>query len=258
MKNHSLLNFLVFTCFLVFGYSVSRGFYQPEYGLLHNTIRPVTTGSQNTIETLNNGQRSFLLIGTTALATSNPHLESIWLATYFSSDTTIRLLPIFPTGDNPISDFEKQLNLSFGLNKKTGNLVLDQDFTKLLENNNYWWSGYFIFDEVALTTIINLLGGIERNGNTLTGEQAVKELPEVLENPQDAFSSQIAILQSVCRKFSGSGPSPDMSQIISLFPNHIFTSLDSNQLHTEMETLYSSGNYLTCRFPTLEISRIEH
>ncbi len=257
MKNHSLLNFLVFTCFLVFGYSVSSRFYQPDYGILHNTSRPVTTGSQYPIETLNNGQRSFLLIGTTALATSNPHLESIWLATYFSSDTTIRLLPIFPSGDNSPSVFEKQLNLSFGLNKKTGKLALDQDFTKLLENNNYWWSGYFIFDEVALTKIINLLGGIERNGNTLTGEQSVKEFPEVLEYPQDALSSQIAILQSVCRKFSGSSANLDMSQIVSLFPNHIFTSLDSNQLQTEMETLYSSSNYLTCRFPTLEISRSE-
>lgn len=257
MKNHSLLNFLVFTCFLVIGYTVSARFYQADYGILPSTIRLVTTGSQNTIETMNNGQRSILLISAASMDTSNPHLESIWLATYFSSDTSIRLLPIFPTGEKPISDFEEQLAYSFDLNKKNGSVVLNQDFINVLENNNYWWSGYFIFDEVALTKIFNLLGGIELNGKTLSGAAAVKEFPEVLDNPQDAYSSQIAILQSACHKFMEINPNQDMSEINSLLYNHILTSLDSNQLQTELDTLYSSGHYLTCRFPTLEISRIE-
>jgi hypothetical protein len=258
MKNHSLLNFLVFTCFLVVGYSISTRFYQAEYGIFPSTLRLVTTEVQNSIETMNNGQRSILLISATSIDTSNPHLESIWLATYFTSDTTIRLLPIFPAGDNPISDFEKQLNHSFDLNKKNGTLVLDQDFTKLLEDNNYWWSGYFIFDEVALTQIFNLLGGIELNGKNLSGEQALNELPRVLDNPYEAFSSQLAILQSACRKFMEANQNPDMSQIISLLPDHIYTSLDFDQLQTELKTLYSSEHYLSCRFPTLEITRIEH
>jgi len=256
MKNHSLLNFLVFTCFLVVGYSVSTRFYQAEYGIFPSNIRLVTTGGQNSVETMNNGQRSILLITATSVDTLNPHLESIWLATYFTSATTIRLLPIFPTGENPISDFEKQLNHSFSLNKNDGTLVLDQDFIKLLEDKNYWWSGYFIFDEVALTQIFNLLGGVELNGKNLSGEQALNEIPMVLDNPQEAFSSQVAILQSACHKFMQTNPDLDTSEIISLLANHIFTSLDFNQLQTELKTLYSSEHYLSCRFPTLEITRI--
>ena len=255
MKNHSLLNFLVFTCFLVVGYSVSTRFYQAEYGIFPSTIRLITPGGQNSIATMNNGQRTILLISTTSINTSSPRLESIWLATYFTSDTTIRLLPIFPAGDNPISDFEKQLNHSFGLNKKNGTLLLDQDFIKLLEDNNYWWSGYFIFDKVALTQIFNLLGGIELNGKNLSGEQALSELPMVLDNPHQAFSSQLAILQSACHKFLVTNQ--DISQIITLSPDHIYTSLDFDQLQTELKTMYSSEHHLSCRFPTLEITRIE-
>ncbi|MFZ0532493.1 MAG: hypothetical protein WAM09_04885 [Anaerolineales bacterium] len=257
MKNHSLLNFLIFTCFLVIGYSVSTGFYQSDYGILASTMREVTSGSQNSIETMNNGQRSILLISASSISTSNPHLESIWLVTYFSSDTAIQLLPIFPTGKKAISDFEQQLDHSFDLNKKNGNLVLDQDFITVLEKNNYWWSGYFIFDEISLAKLFNPLGDIVLNGKTLSGEQALKEIPEVLENHQEAYSSQIAILQSVCHKYMEIHPDPDISQFISFLPNHILTDLDTNQLQTELETLYSNERHPTCRFPTLEISRIE-
>jgi len=257
MKNHSILNFLVFTCFLLVGYTVSTRFYQAEYGILPSKIRLVTIGSQNSIETMNNGQRSILLISASSIDTSNPQLESIWLVTYLTSDTTLRLLPVFPTGDEPISDFQKQLNHSFNLNKNNGTYLLDQEFIKLLEDNNYWWSGYLIFDEVALSKIYNLLGSIEMNGKEISGEQALKELPEVLDDPHAAFSSQVAILRSACHKFMEFNHNPDMSQIISLLPNHIFTSLDFNQLQTELETLYSSEHNLTCRFPTLEITRIE-
>src|SRR4030042_446000 len=227
MKNLSLLNFLLFICFLVIGYTVSTRFYRSDYGILPSTKRLVTSASQNSIETMNNGQRSILLISASSISTSNPHLESIWLLTYFSSDTTIRLLPIFPTGNKPISDFEQQLDHSFDLNKKNGILVLDQDFITLLEKNNYWWSGYFLFDEVALAKLFNPLGDIVLNGKTLSGEQALKELPEVLENPQEAYSFQIALLQSACHKLLDVHPDPDMSQIISFFPNHILTDLDT-------------------------------
>jgi len=257
MKNHSLLNFLVFTCFLVVGYTISTRFYQAEYGILPSTIRLVTAESQTSIETMNNGQRSILLVSTTTMETINPHLESIWLATYFASDTTIRLLPIFPSGNEPVSDFEKQLNQSFDLSKVNGTFVPDQDFIKLLEDNNYWWSGYLIFDEVALTKIFNLLDGIELNGNKFSGEQAINELPEVLDKPHAAFYSQVTILQSFCQKYMEINQNPDSSQVISLLPDHIVTNLDFDQLQTELEIMYSSEHYLTCRFPTLEITRIE-
>ena len=257
MKNHSLLNFLVFTCFLVVGYSVSTRFYQPEYGIFPSTLRLVTTSGQNSIATMNNGQRSILLISSTSIDTINPHLESIWLATYFPSDTTVRLLPIYPAGDTPVTDFEKQLNHSFGLNKKDATVQLDPDFIKLMEDKNYWWSGFFIFDKVALTQILNFLGGVELNGEKLSAEQALSEIPMVLDNPHQAFSSQLAILQSACHKLIRTNQVPDISHAISLLPGHIYTSLDIDQLQAELNNLYTSQHYLSCRFPTLEITRVE-
>jgi hypothetical protein len=257
MRNHTTLNFLVFTCFLLVGYTFSTRFYQTGYGILPSTIRLVTAESQNSIDAMNNGQRSILAISATSIDTSNPQLQSIWLVTYFTSNTTIQLLPIYPSGGNLISGFEKQLDHSFDLNKKNGTFLLDQEFIQLLEENNYWWSGYLIFDEAALTEIFTRLGGIELNGKKLSGEQALNSLPEVLDNPHDAFSFQVAILQSACHKFMEKNQDTELSQIISPLPDHILTDLDFKQLQMELETLYSSGHNLNCRFPTLEITRIE-
>jgi hypothetical protein len=221
-------------------------------------MRLVATGSQNSIETMNNGQRSILLISATSINTPNPHLESIWLATYFSTDATIRFLPIFPAGNRPISDFEEQLDHAFNLDEMNGVPVLSQDFINVLKNDNYWWSGYIVLDEVALTSIVNIIGGINLNGRALMGDQVVEELPKVLDNPQDAYSSQIAILQSVCQKFHDITPDPDMPQLISLLPNHLLTDLDSSQLQMEMQSMFANERKPTCRFPTLEISQVVH
>ena len=258
MKNHSLLYFLIFIGSLVLGYSVSTRFYPTNLNLLPGSMRLVNPGSQDSIQTMNNGQRSILLISVSSINSPNPRLESIWLVSYFSTDSTIRLLPIFPAGSLPLSDFEQKLYRLFNLNKANGVLVLNQDFINVLSNNNYWWGGYIVFDEVALTRIIDLMGGIDMKGRILTGEQALTELPAALDNPQDANSSQIAILQSACHKFQEIIPDPDMPRLNSLLPNHILTDLDSSQLQTEMQSLYAREQKPTCRFPTLEISQVVH
>jgi hypothetical protein len=258
MKNHSLLYFLIFICSLVLGYSVSTRFYHANSYIPPNSMRLVPTGSQNSIETMNNGQRSILLISAKSINTSNQHLDSIWLATYFSTDTTIRLLPIFPAGNKLISDLERQLSHSFNLEKTNGKMVLNQDFITVLKNDNLWWSGYIVFDEVALTKLFNIIGGVNLNGRTLTGEQLVTLLPKMLDNPQDAFSSQIVIFQSACNKFQEIASNLDMPQISSLLANHIFTDMNSSQLQTEMQALYTKERKPTCRFPTLEISQVFH
>jgi hypothetical protein len=256
MKKNSLIYFIIFICSLVLGYTVSTSFYHPNLDLLPGTLRLVASGSQNSIETMNNGQRSILLINATSLNKPNPHLESIWLATYFTSDTTIQLLPIYPAVTSAMTVFEQELALTFGLDKQNGALVLDQDFMDILKNDNYWWSGYIVVDEVAMAGLFNLLGGIELNGRNFTGEQAAEKFPVVQGDPQKATSSQIAILQSACHKIQEITPNPDLPQLSSLLPPHILTDLDSSQLQTEMQSFYSNHRKPTCRFPTLEISGV--
>lgn len=254
MKNHSLLNFVIFTCFLVVGYTISTRFYPVDARAISGSLDTVTSENQDSIAALDNGQRSFLLISASSLNTSNQQLDGIWLATYFATDPTIHLLPIFPTGKQQLSGFEAQLQSTFAMDKENGTLVPAAAFTDLLENNNYWWSGYLVFDEVALSRVLDFVGYIEVNEKILSGTLAYSQL---IGSPRDAYPLQVAILQSACRKLSGFDPGPDASQIISSLPGHIFTDLDTYQLQMELETLYSGERTPTCTFPTLDVLRID-
>lgn len=256
MKNHSLLFFSIFICSLVLGYSVSTRFYPANLDRFSGRVRLAAAESRPSIASLDNGQRSILLISTTSINTPRPHLESIWLATYFASDTTIRLLPIFPTGKPQAADFEQRLDISFNVEQGNGERVLAQDFLDVLKNDNYWWSGYIVVDEVALTRMLNLMGGIELYGRTLSGEQTVNDLSNTSVGSPAAYSSQVAVLQSACRKFQEMPANVDTLQLITLLSNHIYTDLDSNQLQSEMQSLFSNQRKPTCRFPTLEISQV--
>jgi len=257
MRNHPVLSFLIFTCFLVVGYTFSLRFYQPSDPLMAGSITMVPTTNQSTIETMQNGQRSILLINASSLSTLNPQLEGVWMATYFPSDTTIRWLPIYPTGKVYPSDFEQQLNRSFKLMKSVSGLAIDQGFLEVLKKNNYWWSGYIVLDEVSLVKLFDEIGGIELNGKNHSGDAIVSGLHSLLENPQDSYTSQIAILQSICHKFSQANQNLEPSQLAPNLLNHILTDLDSGQLQMELDALYSDQHSPTCRFPTLEVSRIE-
>ncbi len=258
MKNHSLLFFGIFICSLVVGYTFSTRFYPSDFNLLSGSLKVVSASNQRPINTMSNGQRSILLISTSSLSSLHPHLESVWLATYFPTDTFIRLLPIFPAGDQTISELESQLVNSFNFKKANGRLNVNQNFLDILAAENYWWSGYIVLDNVAMAQTFDLLGGIELKGQKLTGEQVLSELPDVQDDPSNAYSYQIAILQSACKQFAQLATKLDLSDANFLLPRHLITDLEPEQIKQEIQSFTASGREPTCKFPLLEQSQIVH
>jgi hypothetical protein len=258
MKNHYLLFFTLFVCSLVAGYTFSARFYPSDFNLLDSSLKVVSAQEKKPIDALSTGQRSILLITTSSLNAANANLESVWLITYLPSSSDLRLLSIYPSGQQPISDLEAQLVNSFDLNKKNGKLTLDQDFLEILAAENYWWSGYLVLDEVGIAGFLDLIGGIEIRGQSLSGEQVIAELPDVTAQPGAAYSFQIAMLQSACKQFSRSGSSTDQPQVNSLLSRHFITDLQSDQLKSEYQSLLAGERQPTCKFPLLEKSQIVH
>ena len=258
MKNPSSLNFLLFTCFLVIGFSVSSSFNHSDYSGSLNSTSLIARWSSDSVQSLNNGQRSILLIGVDSYNTSHPELTSLWLVTYMPADPTINLLPILPSGSKINSDHRNQLYYSFNLIRKNGDLVLNQGFIDMLAENNYWWSGYIIYDHVALADLVNQLGMVEIDGGIISAEQAISKLPDAMDASPNSFSYQLAIIQTACQNLTGIPQKPVWSQDISLSPTHILTDLDIQGLMTEWEATFSSKHSLNCRFPTLEVSRIDN
>jgi hypothetical protein len=137
-------------------------------------------------------------------------------------------------------------------------LVLGEEFTKVLENNNYWWSGYFIIDHVAVMKILNLRGDAEVNRKVIEVNQPYAGLPAVVENPQSAFTNQLVIMRTACHQLAGLSENPDWSLVSSLIPTHIQSDLDFHQFTLEWEASFSVKHNPICTFPTLEVSWIDN
>lgn len=254
MKNFNLLYFIIFILALITGYLISTQFTYQGLDLHSSSLQILTAHAQNPIKTMDNGQRSILLVGTSAIQARDVQLESVWMLTYLPSDTIFRLLPIFPAGKRTISDFENQLDQSFQLVKSKGTFILGQEFIAALEGNNYWWSGYIVFDNLALEKMIDFVGGIEFKGKILLGEQVLQQLPEAVNDPFGAYYSQMSVLRSTCRKVSQDTQDRGLTQLGSLLPDHVLTDLDFNQLQREWQSLYTDMQKPVCSFPMLDTS----
>lgn len=255
MKNFNLLYFIIFILALITGYLISTQFTFQDLDSQSPSLQILSAHAQNSIQTMDNGQLSILLVGSSAIQAQDVHLESIWLLTYLPSDTIIRLLPIFPSGRQAISDFDKRLEQSFQVEKSRGTFTLGQEFITALEAKNYWWSGYIVFDDMALGKMIDLVGGIELKGKILSGEQVLQELPEAVNEPDEAYISQMSILRSICRKISPYAQRHDLTQLGALIPKHVLTDLDLGQLQGEWQSLYSERQAPVCSFPMLDTAR---
>ena len=255
MKNPITMNFLLFIGFLVIGYSVSTRFYNPKYGALSNPFSVSLTKNVNSIPSLDNGQRTILLIGVNSLDPVKAELENLWLVTNLPPDTTLQFLPIIKTGKETNSDFEDRLYSSFKLDKKNGNLILSQDFIDLLKVNNYWWSGYFVIDHFAVEGMFNSLVKAAVNGEVISADHSDIEIPESINNPQNTYSIELTLLQTTCQRLSRISHTPDMFNMFFLDPKHLLTDLDRNEIVIEWNAFLSNGHSPNCNFPTLEIAQ---
>ncbi|HEX9091973.1 MAG TPA: hypothetical protein VF831_10810 [Anaerolineales bacterium] len=258
MKSQTVLNFAIFICLLVVGYTVSSRFYHADDLLISVPVN-LSMGNETKLTlSLNNGQRSILLAGVDSFDNPKPELNSLWMVSYLPSDATLRMLPIYPTGKVTSSDFEGRLLGSFGLAQVDSQLVLGKDFVRFLEESNYWWSSYIIYDQVAQEKMIDLLGGIEMNGEIIYGNQVIQKLSTLVEDPQTAYLTQLAGLQAACSNLSSLVKDADWVQLFSMTPAHISTNLDLQLSITEWLSSSPNQEGSNCTFPSLEIAQGNH
>ena len=255
MKNTISMNFMLFIGFLVMGYSVSTKFYHPTYAISGGSSLSIATTS-NSIQSLNNGQRNILLILVDTLDPTKANLESIWLLTNLPPDATLHVFPIYPTGSETITKFEKQLPQSFKLDEQNDRLTIDQDTIGYLEDNNYWWSGYFIIDSNSLPKILDTYATGEDFGEIIYQDEFVSDMDGLKNDPQTVFAHQLALMQNICHRLSGIAQNSTSMRNILTDSNHLVSNLEPDQLEIELKKLIENRKNLNCTFPTLEISHV--
>ena len=255
MKNTINMNFMLFIGFLVIGYSVSTKFYRPTYAISGGSSLSIATTS-NSIRSLNNGQRNILLFLVDTLDPTKANLESLWLLTNLPPDATLQVFPIYPTGSESVTEFEKQLLKSFKLDEENDRLTIDQHTIGYLEDNNYWWSGYFIIESDSLPETLDAYATGEDFGEIIYQDEFSSDRNGVKNDPTTEFNHQLALIQNTCHRLSGITQNSTSLRKILTDSNHLVSNLDPDRLEIELKKLIVNRKNLNCTFPTLEISQV--
>jgi hypothetical protein len=235
MKNHSLLNFSAFICAFVIGFMFSARFYDPGSTFIPFTSNVSAAETQHGIRELGNGQKSFLVITTSAIVKPEAELTGIWLVSYMPNKPDIHILPIYPTAGTDTTGLDQQLAASFQLSTLGKTSLVDQTFLDLMTSKNYWWSGYIVLDE-----------------------QALGALTPGVENIMTADPSAPSLLQSACTLLVKDGIANELTQLFNSDNPRIISDLDPEVLQQEVQNLLSDEQPLTCTFPAIAVSASAH
>ena len=83
-----------------------------------------------------------------------------------------------------------------------------------------------VLDEVAFTSLVNYVGGVELAGALLDGKSVLDFLSVAWLNPDLLLENQAMIIKGILPRALGLAPSPELTELIQLIPEHAYISLD--------------------------------
>jgi hypothetical protein len=83
-----------------------------------------------------------------------------------------------------------------------------------------------VLDDIAFAEIVDYLGGIEVQGNSLDGESVLTLLSLNWDQPKLLLENQAAIVRALIPKALDQPESPELTDLFNLVPSHAFLSMD--------------------------------
>jgi hypothetical protein len=203
---------------------------------------------------VSNGQHNVLLVLVDQLTTASSDLQGVWLVLRLPDSPRLVFLPLYPDGSNGDPDQDAVLKKLF---------TLEQDgrpgaaFLKGLKSRDVWWDYYLVVDQYLLRELVDLVGGVDLQGETLSGAQSLERLPSVDKDPESSLAGQARLLDALCKRSDRFG---DLStQVSSPRPllAHLRSDFGTDAITGAWLRLQAYGIDLSCEFPTLwGISRL--
>jgi hypothetical protein len=194
-----------------------------------------------------NGQRNLLLIGVDRLDRNSPQLEGVWLVLLFPDNPRILLIPIFPSNSEFSTNQDDALVRSFRMTKD-GNL--SRTFLEELEKKNFWWTDILIADQTALSKTSRIIlssRSIELSKiNASIFKSSIKWGQDSPRYTKKLFNK----ISSLCQGVNHTLLENNSSTILKLFPKHIRTNLELQEIINQIEQRTSIHGGLICEFPT--------
>jgi hypothetical protein len=166
---------------------------------------------------------SVLIVGVDELTRQDPTLRAVWVMLYDATRERLYLHGI-PIDINTIEGGVITLEDSFRWSLREG---LDPDFMDALHQILPLSPDLIVVnDETAFASAVNYLGGVEIEGAELDGESVLAFLSLSWEKPGVLLSNQALLLEALVPRALTSAPSPELTELIELIPEHVYLSLD--------------------------------
>lgn len=181
-----------------------------------------------------------------------PALQGAWLAAYLPTAPSLTFLPLYPIPNDAAA--ELSLEREFGLGPD-GKPV--PAFLEALQSREVHWDNYFVLDESALFSLVDLAGGVALDEGEIDDPDRVIRRALYAEQPQ----GQAELADALCRRsgyllaniYSPNIYSPNIGPITALggLMGHMSTDLDWLKLAAGLGRLSDYTFNFTCEFPTL-------
>ncbi|MDX1436160.1 MAG: hypothetical protein R3335_05075 [Anaerolineales bacterium] len=237
-----------FAYLLLFGISLAvggwLGFKFGEFGKA-----PPATEFPISTEAPRPDQRSLLIVGVDRVDSMEARLQGVWYVVYRQNLPRITLIPLYPA--LPGSDSSRQSRLEDGFRMRSDGVVDPAFFRLARDSFSISWDGHVLLDEIAMIEIVDFFGGIEINGERISGPLAVGAIPQAKDRSPDAVLQQAFLLEALCQDITFESAPKTYEKILSLIPDHLQTELTRDEAFNDWLGLLSSGDPLLCEFPSL-------
>jgi hypothetical protein len=174
-----ILLLFIFVICLILGLSLGGNFAKQ----LKTTAPELPTQTQPEITS---NQRTILFIVADNMKSQNPVLESVFVIFYIPNIPRALILSLYPTDQN-VSEQAIKLPATFSLKE---DLSPSNEFINTIAQYNFSWNGYILTDEVGVASMIDWVGGIDKDGIKNNGDDIVEQLIHPWKNPKAAAEEQ--------------------------------------------------------------------
>jgi hypothetical protein len=229
MSSRTWLRALIFLLFLCFGFGLLSVVLQDGGG--RPSASPTALGAPSphaapTTEPAAPGT-AILILGVDDLGKESPRLLAVWLAAHDVAQDQVLLYGIPISAAAPGSE-DRPLAALFGWSRNQG---LAPEFERSLAGLvPLPYQATVVMDEAAFATAVDVLGGADLGGTRLQGEQVLAFLRLLQTKPEALLAAQAELLLALRPGLQDLGPTPDISQLEALHPEHVHLSLDKQQL----------------------------
>ena len=194
--------------------------------LLNSPDEPVSQSPTPTAPTVPDNSSnllSVLIVGVDQLSSADPNLRSLWVALYDETGGTLYLhgVPL----DSVVNGIKgTRIEDAFTWSQQEG--VDPQFLSSLYSILALSPDLVVLLDDVAFASVVNFLGGVDIEGAKLDGSSVLAFLSLSWDKPEVLLNNQALILEALVPQALASAPSPELTELIALIPEHVYLSQD--------------------------------